>query len=209
MGRAPLPLAQTALSAVNHVLQQQPDARARLRIHAGRSLRIVVEGPLGSFFSDATISSRGLLSLTTEAAPAAVLIISPGIDAAFGALMAGSAGFGSHLRVEGDIMLAAAAGEVARSLRWDFEDDLSRLVGDAIAHRFGSALRAGLGQARTLRVRSGQAFQRTAAAEDGPLVANSHLAELAASVHQLSVRVGELEMRAMHSPAPDLSGVFS
>jgi hypothetical protein len=53
MSRVPLPLAQLALSAMNHVLQQQPAARERMRSHVSRIVRIVVASPLGQMHSDA------------------------------------------------------------------------------------------------------------------------------------------------------------
>lgn len=206
MGRAPLPLAQAALSALNHILLQQSAARARLRTHAGRCLRIVVDGPFGAVHSDATISADGLLALTSEGSPAAVLRLLPGIDAAFAALRAGPDGLGPHLRVEGDVMLAAAVGEVARSLRWDFEEDLSHLVGDTVAHRLGRVVRAGLGQVQTLRERFAEALQRSAAAEDGPLVSASQLAEFSDAALQLSVRIDGLERRQARLPRPGIRG---
>jgi mannose-6-phosphate isomerase-like protein (cupin superfamily) len=53
----PLPLAQTALSALNHVLRQQDWARDRLRAHTGRTVRMVVESPLGPVASEARIAA--------------------------------------------------------------------------------------------------------------------------------------------------------
>lgn len=128
-----LPLAQLALSAMNHVLHQQSVARERMRVHAGRQLRIVVVGPFGgSVHSDARIDADGLLRLATDGSPAAVLTLTPGIDAIFGILSAGFAGVGPHMKIEGDVMLAAAVGQVTQLLRWDFEEDLSGLVGDVL-----------------------------------------------------------------------------
>jgi ubiquinone biosynthesis protein UbiJ len=41
----------------------------------------------------------------------------------------------SDIAVEGDPQFAAALNHVARNLRWDVEEDLSRLFGDIAAHR--------------------------------------------------------------------------
>lgn len=153
MTRAPLPLAQVALSSINHVLQQQSALRQRLQLHAGRCLRIVVDAPFplrGSVHADARIGSDGLFELTTQSVPAAVLTLSPHIDALFGALRSGPSGLGPHLKVDGDVMLAAAIGEVLRSLSWDYEEDLSRVLGDGLAHRIGRAVRSAAAQARAL-----------------------------------------------------------
>lgn len=196
MRRVPLPLAQLALSAMNHVLQQQPAARERMRSHVSRIVRIVVAGPLGQMHSDARIDRDGLLSLTTDGAPAAVLTLTPGINALFGALSAGPRGLGPHLKIEGDVMLAAAVGEVAQSLRWDFEEDLSKVIGDSLAHRAGQALRSFREQSDGLRHRSREALQRAAVAQQGPLVSVEELAAFKSGLESLSMTVSRLELRS-------------
>lgn len=40
-----------------------------------------------------------------------------------------------HVKVSGDVDLAHAMGKLASQLRWDVEEDLSKFVGDAMAHR--------------------------------------------------------------------------
>jgi ubiquinone biosynthesis protein UbiJ len=195
MTRLPLPLAQLALSGLNHVLKQQPAARDRMRAQAGRDIRLVVDGPLGSVHSDARIGADGFLSLVTHAAPVATLTLSPSLDALFGLLGSGADGLGPHIRVDGDLMLAALLGEVARSLRWDFEEDMSRVVGDGIAHRVGEAVRAVRDQTDGLRLRSREAMQRAATSPRGSLVSAPELAVLAAEIQRLSLSVGQLETR--------------
>lgn len=189
----PLPLAQLALSGLNHVLRQQPAARDDMRAQAGRDVRIVVKGPFGPVHADARIDADGFLSLAGDAVPAAVLTFSPSLDALFGVIGAGADGLGPHVKVDGDVALAAVIGEVAKSLRWDFEEDLSRLVGDAVAHRVGEAARGLRDQADGLRLRSREAVQRAATSRRGPLVSAPELAVLAAEIGRLSARVGRIE----------------
>ena len=53
------------------------------------------------------------------------------------------------MKIEGDVQLAAEMGWLAENLRWDAEEDLSRLIGDAPAHAIAEAGRrlfAGLKQ---------------------------------------------------------------
>ena len=53
------------------------------------------------------------------------------------------------VKIEGDVQLAAEIGWLAENLRWDFEEDLSRVVGDVPAHALADAARramAGLKQ---------------------------------------------------------------
>lgn len=196
MSRVPLPMAQVALSAMNHVLQQQPASRERMRAHAGRCIRIVANHPLGSLESDALIGADGLLVAMSRGTPDVVLRIMPRIDAMLRFLDSGSSALRSNLAIEGDAALAATVGEVADSLEWDFEEDLSRLVGDPVAHRVGLAVRGLRERFGGLRERSEEAVHRAAASRGGPLVSAADLAGLAAEIGRMSERVSRLESRA-------------
>ena len=50
------------------------------------------------------------------------------------------------MRIEGDVQLAAEVNWLVDNLRWDMEEDLSRLMGDAPAHALMQGVR-GMGQA--------------------------------------------------------------
>ena len=45
------------------------------------------------------------------------------------------------VKIEGDVQLAAELGWLAENLRWDFEEDLSRVLGDVPAHALADAAR--------------------------------------------------------------------
>jgi len=191
----PLPLAQGALSALNHVLRQQQWARDRLRAHAGRSVRIVVESPLGPVSSEARIGDDGTLTVASVESPTVTLSLRPSIDALFGMLRDGPRGLTGHLKVEGDVMVAAAIGEIAQQLRWDVEEDLSRLVGDRIAHRMGETARGGARQAEVLRERVETGVRQFLVDEDRQLVGRDDLRTLADAVRSLEDGLARLEAR--------------
>jgi ubiquinone biosynthesis accessory factor UbiJ len=93
---------------------------------------------------DGTLIALPLLSPAEVAAgaggvPAVTMRVKPSIDTLKGALSAGATGLQPHLSIEGDVMLAAALGEIAQHARWDFEDDISFVTGDKIARRIGEA----------------------------------------------------------------------
>jgi ubiquinone biosynthesis protein UbiJ len=188
------------LAALNHLLASNDSARASLRPHAGRLIRLEARDPAQSaawFSMLLSVSAEGLL----EAAPAATappsvtMTIRPSLDAGFAMLSKGPAGLQPHLRIEGDVLLAAALGELSRTLRWDVEEDLSRLTGDVIAHRI-VGLAAGAAQAlRELGERAGAGFARQWSVEDPMLVARSELAEHSALLSSLESRLASLERR--------------
>ncbi|MEI7447892.1 MAG: SCP2 sterol-binding domain-containing protein [Burkholderiales bacterium] len=201
MTGVPLPLAQTALSALNHVLRQQQWARDRLRAHAGRTVRIVVATPLGPVRSDARIADEGVLEVATVASPTVTLSLTPSVDALFGVLRDGARGLSGHLKVEGDVMVAAAIGEIAQHLRWDVEEDLSRVLGDRVAHRMGETARQGAKQAEDLRGRVETGVRQFLVEEDRQLVGREDLRTLSDAVRALEITLSRLEAALPPEPA--------
>lgn len=195
MTPVPLPLAQTALSALNHVLAQQGWARDRLRAHAGRTVRMVVVSPLGPVSAGARIAGDGTLEVAGVDAPTVTLTLTPSIDALFGLLREGPRGLTGALKVDGDVMVAAAVGEVAQHLRWDVEEDLSRVFGDRVAHRVGEAARDGARQADDLRGRVETGVRQYLVQEDRQLVGREDMRTLSDALRELDAAVGRLESK--------------
>lgn len=188
------------LAALNHLLAANDAARASLRPHAGRLIRLEARDPARSaawFSMLLCVSAEGLLEPAPAAtsSPSVTMSIRPSLDAGFAMLSKGPAGLQPHLRIEGDVLLAAALGELSRTLRWDVEEDLSRLTGDVIAHRI-VGLAAGAAQVlRELGERAGAGFARQWSVEDPMLVARSELAEHSALLSSLESRLASLERR--------------
>ena len=61
------------------------------------------------------------------------------------------------LRIEGDVQLAAEVNWLVDHVQWDYEDDLSKIVGDAYAHQ---VVRLGRGALEALRRFSAGAYAR-------------------------------------------------
>lgn len=122
-------LAGTALRFANHVLADEQWARLRLQFFAGQSAHI----EFGKLLLPIIITSAGLLAAGDRNAAAAVTISLPD-DAPLRALIDRPALFASA-RIAGSADLAETLGFIFRNLRWDAEDDLSRLLGDIAARR--------------------------------------------------------------------------
>src|SRR5690606_28310094 len=138
------------LRGLNALLHREPWARERLAAHAGKSLRLTGGEP---WTLQCAIASDGSLRPCDRAvAPDVVLSIPPEHRRHLpGAWRAeGLAGVTGQARIQGDAGLAHLVSDLARGLRWDVEDDLSRLVGDVAAVRLtrgARALAAGVRQA--------------------------------------------------------------
>jgi len=133
---------------LNHVISAEPQAMERLRTHAARTLRIELEGWPTLLPAPAPIAFRitppGLVEWI-ESPGEATADLRVAIDAANPALAFAKfiVGERPQLRVEGDAAFATDVNWLIENLRWDVEDDLARLVGDAPAReiaRFGNAV---------------------------------------------------------------------
>ena len=132
---------------LNHVLMQEPEAQARLARQQSRVVRLQWR----DFNMQLAATPAGLCELAPAATPDLLLTVtdtSP-LDLARNALRGDRPG----VRIEGDVDFAAEVNWLVDHVRWDAEEDLSRLVGDAPAHAlagFGrsaaEALRAFVGK---------------------------------------------------------------
>jgi len=133
---------------LNHVISAEPQAMERLRPHAAHTLRIELEGwpsllpapvPIGLRVTPAGLAER--LETPGDLPPDLRVVV----DASNPALLLARFMVGERptLRVEGDAAFAADVNWLIENLRWEIQDDLARLVGDAPAReiaRFGAAL---------------------------------------------------------------------
>lgn len=120
---------QRVVLFLNHVLMQEDEAMARLTRQKGR----VVLAQWRGFAIQFIATPAGLL----ERAPAdarADLTLTITEESPLGLAQAALRGDKPPVRIEGDVQLAAEVNWLADHVRWDAEEDLSRIVGDAPAH---------------------------------------------------------------------------
>lgn len=189
------------VAGLDHLLRQQSWASERLRMHAGAVVRVGLRASLPGALPVPEV----LLAITPAgffepaplaAAPRATLLLEPSIDVFFALTRDGVEGLPRHLRVEGDVMLAATLGELARHLRWDAEEDLSRVVGDVAARRAFNFFQTGLDRVRGLAARPVDSLARAAASGQGPLVSRDQLRALSDVFTGLDEQIKRLERRA-------------
>jgi ubiquinone biosynthesis protein UbiJ len=131
--------ASTAFAAVvNHLLVREPWARERVKPYAGKCVKLVC-GPVSIAL---VAQADGLLAAITETqTPVFDVTIAVPLDALPAFLQGGQAAVMKHVRIEGDAEFATTLAKLAEHLRWDPEEDLSRVIGDAPAHRVGRIAR--------------------------------------------------------------------
>jgi ubiquinone biosynthesis protein UbiJ len=181
-----LPLPAPIQAAINHVLGQAAWAREKLMPFAGHAAQIKLP-PFEAAF---------LITRTAHAAPEAgaelEVAISCRHNVAACAARQGRRQRGAH---RGSAEFAQALGFVIRNLRWDAEEDLSRLVGDVAAHRI---VKGG----KEFAAWQQQAAQNFAAnlaeyfTEEQPLIAKqADIAAFSADIDRLRDDVARLEKR--------------
>ena len=118
---------------LNHVLMQEKSAQNRLLRQKGR----IAHMRWGLFAIDLVVTPAGLVD---RAEPFATpdLVISVAAESPLVVIQSALSGKPPPVKIEGDVQLAAEIGWLAENLRWDAEEDLSRLIGDAPAHALAS-----------------------------------------------------------------------
>lgn len=133
---------------LNHVISAEPQAMDRLRAHAAQTLRFEFEGWPSLLPAPSPIAFRvtppGLVEWI-EAPGEAPSDLRVAVDASNPALALAKFVVGERpaVRVEGDAAFASDVNWLIENLRWDVQEDLARLVGDAPAReiaRFGTAI---------------------------------------------------------------------
>jgi ubiquinone biosynthesis protein UbiJ len=114
---------------LNHVLQQEPEAQARLKRQAGR----LVEAHWRQFSVRLVATPAGLLDLgPVTQLPDLTLTVTQ--DSPWSLAQAALRGDKPPVTIAGDVQLAAEVQWLVDHVRWDLEEDLARVFGDAPAH---------------------------------------------------------------------------
>ena len=157
-------LAPPLAGALNHLLAGASWARERLKPFAGKTVRFNL-APLTVSFA---IRATG----DVEDAPAdenadAAFTLTPGIALR---VLGADRDAWREIEAAGDTELGREILYIAQNLRWDVEEDLSRIVGDIAAHRMVQAA----GELERWGRETAGSFARSAAAywtEEQPLIA--------------------------------------
>jgi len=154
-------------SSVNHLLRSNSWAREKLLPFAGKTARF--ECP--PFDLALLIQENGEVAAAdiSATAPDATIKLTAGLMLR---LLARDQAAWAEIEVDGDTAFATVLNQIARNLRWDVEEDLSRIFGDIAAHRMvqtGKALDQWRAQAADNLARSFAEYWT----EEQPLIARA------------------------------------
>ena len=127
-------LPKTALvGAINHILEREQWALRDLSNHQGQVIELIL--PIGSM--QWQIQDDSFIALLSEAHPHPDLVLE--VDAnSFSALSAPQGTIKDRamraVKITGDAQLAQLIAKLSNQLRWEYEEDLAKIIGDAPAH---------------------------------------------------------------------------
>ena len=177
-------------AALNRLLQSEPWARERLLPFASETLELRAP-PLPALRF--TIAADGRLGTAPPAAePSLVVTIRP---EALAAAVKGEDHLMRSIDVAGNAKLASEVMFLVRHLRWDFEDDLAKFVGDAAAHRLAGLARDAAAWHADAARRIAGSFIEYAVEEKRVLVRRPALEDFSAALARLRDGVDRLEKR--------------
>ncbi|MCC8391997.1 SCP2 sterol-binding domain-containing protein [Paraburkholderia sp. MMS20-SJTR3] len=126
-------------AAVNHLLARESWARERLVPYAGKTARLSCPPVVLVLL----VQPDGYLGTVDESdAPQFDVTVSVPSDALPAFLQGGQAAVMKHVKIEGDAEFATVIAKLAEHLRWEPEEDLSKLIGDGPAWRIASLVRS-------------------------------------------------------------------
>lgn len=182
--------AKAFAATVNHLLAREPWARERLRHHVGASARLAMSAidlrlRVGEDGYLAAAEPDHACDVGISVPPAALADFAGG----------GQAAVMRHVKIEGDAEFANTVSYLAQHLRWEVAEDLSKVIGDAAAHRVTETGKAAVAGAR----RTGGTLARSLAdflVEEHPmLVARPRLDAMRTEIGMLRDDLARLEKR--------------
>lgn len=115
---------------LNHLINQNIWAKEQLQPFGGKTVRFSIP-PISATL---TVLEDGGLAIAGDSALADASVIIP-LPVAF-RLLANDDAAATLATLEGDTELAAALAKVLRGISWEYEEDLSKIIGDIPAHQF-------------------------------------------------------------------------
>ena len=131
-------LEQPIIAALNHVIARTAWAQHKLAPFAGREAVLAMP----PFRLQLLVDGNGLFAAGKGDPDVEITLPASTPLTALQGTLDGTDRVMRNARINGSVEFADTLGFVLRNLSWDFEEDLSHVVGDIAAHRIANSLRA-------------------------------------------------------------------
>lgn len=182
-------LKQLSTHTIQHLLAQNEWAAPMLRPFASQSVQL----NFVLFKTSLVILENGSLAIAGETnVPDATITIPPSLLLR---LMAKDESAKLQIKVEGDTHLATALAKVLSHVRWDYEDDLSKLTGDVPAYKVGEFARQTVSSVKDSATNLAEMLSEYWQEEKPLLAKKRHIEQFNTEVDTLRADVERLEKR--------------
>lgn len=176
-------------AAINHLLAREPWAREKLARHAGK----VALFDAGVLTLRLKATADGLVEMAPPDVPQNVTIRARLSDLPL--ILQNREHAFSYVQIEGDADFANTVSQLSENLRWEAEEDMARLVGDAAAVRIVGGARGAIGLARTTQRKLAENLAEYLLEEKPVLVRPQMVADFSSEVARLRDDVERLAKR--------------
>jgi ubiquinone biosynthesis accessory factor UbiJ len=183
------PIGVTVAGLLNHLLEGQPWLREGLIPFSGCAVRVEIAPVLLIL----TVGPDGVLVMGNEDAQPDVTVCLSLLTLM--RLVGGDDAARVAVEVSGDSALAAVIAGILRELRWDAEEDLSKLIGDVAAHRLVQAGRSFSAWQREVAVNVAESAAEFWTEEQPVLASQRAAAEWSNAVDEMRDAAERLEKR--------------
>lgn len=174
---------------IQHLLAQNDWAKPRLEAFSGKSIAFdfsIVRVPM-------VILEDGQMAIAGETATMdATVHLPPSLALR---LLSGEAAAKSFIKIDGDIHLASALGQLLQDIRWDVEEDLSKVVGDIAAFQLLSFSQKAFTELKGQTINLAEMLKEYWQEEQPMLAKKRHIERFDAEVNQLRDDTARLEKR--------------
>lgn len=182
-------LKQLSTHIIQHLLAQNEWTAPMLQPFASQSAQL----NFVLFKTSLVILENGSLAITGETnVPDATITIPPSLLLR---LMAKDESAKLQIKVEGDTHLATALAKVLSHVRWDYEDDLSKLTGDVPAYKIGEFTRQTVSSVKDTATNLAEMLSEYWQEEKPLLAKKRHIEQFNTEVDTLRADVERLEKR--------------
>lgn len=174
---------------LNHLITQNSWARVELQPFSGQTVAI----HLGPAKANLTVLENGGLAMAGESAiDDASISLSPSLALR---ILAKDAAASSQVQITGNTELAKALAKVLQGMRWDYEEDLSKIIGDIPATQANAFAKKTYSEAKSKVINVTEMLTEYWQ-EENPLIAKKrHVEAFVKDVDQLRDDVERLEKR--------------
>ncbi len=174
---------------LQHLTNQNEWSRKYLQPFAGKVVRF--DFVLAK--TDLLILEDGSLALGGETyVPEATVYAPPSLMLG---MMAGDESAKTHIKIEGDAHLATEISKVLQHMRWDIEEDLSKVVGDIAAFKIGEISKKTFAEAKKQSINVAEILSEYWQEEKNILAKKRHVEAFNANVDALVSDVARFEKR--------------